>query len=149
MRGQVIDPGAGVRTTTDGPKMYEYWNQFAQGLSLERFMAAVENRTQPHGPPDTSRAIKLAHEQVVQGMVPLADVASAAWQLASHFNSGSTHDLALLTGLYFLQDRAVPEPRLDSIRLDARLLAQHWMTEGWASVALVSRFEEMLHEQFP
>jgi hypothetical protein len=35
------------------------------------------------------------------------------------------------------------------VRLDARLLAQHWMTEGWATVALVSRFEALLHEQFP
>jgi hypothetical protein len=29
------------------------------------------------------------------------------------------------------------------------LLAQQWMTEGHAAVALVSRFEESLHEQFP
>lgn len=129
--------------------MYDYWNQFAQGLSLERFMAAVENRAQPHGPPDTSTAIRLAHDQVLQRLVPLDDIASAAWQLTSHFSSGSTHDLALVTGLYFLQARAVPEPRLNMVRLDARLLAQHWMTEGWATVALVSRFEALLHEQFP
>ena len=129
--------------------MYEYWNQFAQGLSLERFMAAVENRSQPVGPPDASRAIALAHDQVLQRLVPLEDIASAAWQLASHFRSGSTHDLALLTALYFLQARAVPEPKLNLVRLEARLLAQHWMTEGCASVETVSRFEALLYEQFP
>lgn len=128
--------------------MYEYWKQFAQGLSLERFMAAVESRTPPPGPPDASAAIRLAHDQVLQGLVPLGDVASATWQLVAHFKSGSTHDLALVTALYFLQARAVPEPRLNAVRLDARLLAQQWMTEGCASVALVSRFEASLYEQF-
>lgn len=129
-------------------EMVEYWLQFSRGLSLERFMAAVENRSQPPGPPDTTKAIRLAHDQVLQGLVPLDDVASAAWQLVGHFKSGSTHDLALVTALYFLQARAVPEPRLNAVRLDARLLAQQWMTEGCASVPLVSRFEESLHDQF-
>lgn len=129
--------------------MYDYWKLFSQGLSLERFMAAVENQSQPPGPPNTSEAIKLAHDQVLQSLVPFGDVASVAWQLAGHFDSGSTHDLALVTGLYFLQARAVPEPRLNAVRMDARLLAQQWMTEGYAAVALVSRFEESLHEQFP
>lgn len=112
-------------------------------------MAAVENRSQPSGPPDTTTAIRLAHDEVLRGLVPLEDIASAAWQLTGMFSTGSTHDLALVTALYFLQARSVPEPSLDRVRLDARLLAQHWMTEGWASVATVSRFEDLLYGQFP
>jgi hypothetical protein len=57
--------------------------------------------------------------------------------------------LALVAGLYFLQQRAVPEPLLDAVRLDARLLAQEWMTSGKTSVSVVTRFEMMLYEQFP
>ena len=129
--------------------MYDYWKQFAQGLSLERFMAAVENRSPPLGPPDATQAIKLAHDQLLKRKVPLADVAAAAWELVTNFRTGSTHDLALVVGLYFLQARAVPEPLLDTVRLEARLLAQAWMTEGCASFSVVSRFEAMLHEQFP
>ena len=129
--------------------MYDYWKQFTQGLTLERFMAALENQLQPIGPPDATQAIKLAHDQALQALVPVADVAAVAWQLIAHFRSGSTHDLALVTALYFLQARAVPEPSLDRVRMQARLLAQQWMTEGHASVVIVSRFEEALHDQFP
>jgi len=129
--------------------MFEYWKQFSLGLSLERFMAAVENRDQPQGPPDRTRAIELASRQLLQDRVPLSDVASAAWQLSGLLTRGSTHDLALVTALYFLQARREPDPRLDPIRLDARLLAQQWMTEGNASVEVVTRFEEALYSQFP
>ena len=75
-------------------------------------------------------------------------MAAAVWQIASHFPAGGSHDLALVTALYFLQARPVPEPRLDPIRLEARLLAQRWMTEGHASIAMVTRFEEALNSQF-
>ncbi len=128
--------------------MHEYWIQFTQGQALERFMAAVENRTQPAGPPDTTASIRLAHEEVLQRLVPLSDVAAVAWQLTGRFERQSTHDLALVTGLYFLQAREVPLRQLEPVRQDARFLAQHWMTAGLASVPLVSRFEQALFEQF-
>jgi hypothetical protein len=128
--------------------MFEYWNQFSLGLSLERFMAAVENRQQPLGPPDRTRAIELASRRLLQDRVPLSDVAAAAWQLSGLLAQASTHDLALVTALYFLQARREPDPRLDPIRLDARLLAQQWVTEGYASVEVVTRFEEALYSQF-
>ncbi len=129
--------------------MFEYWKQFAQGQSLERFMAAVENHAQPAGPPDRTRAIQLASRELLQDRVPPSDVASAAWQLCGLLPQASTHDLALVTALYFLQSRPEPDPRLDPIRLEARLLAQQWMTEGCASIAVVTRFEESLYTQFP
>lgn len=129
--------------------MFEYWKQFALGLSLERFMAAVENQAQPAGPPDRTCAIHLASHQLLQDRVPPSDVASAVWQLCGLLPRASTHDLALVTALYFLQERTEPDPRLDPIRLDARLLAQQWMTEGYASIAVVTRFEEALYSQFP
>ncbi|NBQ89906.1 MAG: hypothetical protein EBS47_05510 [Betaproteobacteria bacterium] len=129
--------------------MFEYWKQFALGLSLERFMAAVENESQPAGPPDRTRAIQLASRELLQDRVPSSDVAAAAWQLSSHLPTASTYDLALVAALYFLQARPEPDPRLDPVRLDARLLAQQWMTEGRASIAVVTRFEEALYSQFP
>ncbi len=129
--------------------MFEYWKQFALGLSLERFMAAVVSRDRPSGPPDRTRAIELASRQLLQDRVPLSDVASAVWQLCGLLPRASTHDLALVTALYFLRARCEPEPRLGPIRLDARLLAQQWMTEGSASVEVVTRFEETLYSQFP
>lgn len=128
--------------------MHEYWKQFADGLALERFMAAVENEAQPLGPPDTTVAIRLAQDELLQGLVPPADVAAVAWQLVGRFQACSTHDLALVTALYFLQAREVPLSHLEPIRRDARFLAQHWMTNGHASVPVVTRFEQLLFEQF-
>ena len=128
--------------------MFDYWKQFTQDQSLERFMAALENETQPKGPPNKAMAIRLASEQLLQRQVPPADVSFAVWQLACHVQDGSTHDLALVAALYFLQARPTPEPRLDPVRVQARLLAQRWVLEGEASVAIVSRFEETLFSQF-
>lgn len=128
--------------------MFDYWRQFARGLSLVRFMAALENEAQPRGPADKTLAIRLASQALLQQRVLSADVAAAVWQLASQFPESGSHDLALITALYFLQARPAPEPRLDPIRLEARLLAQRWMTEGHASIAMVTRFEEALYSQF-
>lgn len=128
--------------------MHEYWKRFSEGLSLERFMAAAENHSPPLGPPDTTVAIRLATDELLQKLVPPGDVAAVAWQLVGRFKNHSTHDLALVTSLYFLQAREVPLRSLDTARREARFQAQLWMTQGHASMAVVSRFEEALFEQF-
>lgn len=128
--------------------MHDYWKRFSEGLSLERFMAAVENHTQPLGPPNTTAAIRLATDELLQRLVPLSDVAAVAWQMVGRFQNHSTHDLALVTALYFLQARKVPLRTLETARRDARFLAQQWMMQGHASVDVVSRFEQALFEQF-
>lgn len=128
--------------------MYEFWKQSGFESALERFMGAVENQVQPLGPPDVTTAIRLAHQDLLQQRVGLDLVADAAWQLRARIQKGSSHDLALITALYFLQ--ATPEqlPAVGAVRMDARLSAQRWMTEGLATMAVVSRFEEALFEQF-
>jgi hypothetical protein len=128
--------------------MHEFWKQFAVDSALERFMAAVESQAQPSGPPDVSVAIQLANKELLQRQVPLGDVADAAWALRSQYRDGSTHDLALVTAYYFLQRRALIPRQLEPIRFEARLIAQQWMTEGLASVTVVTRFEEALFQQF-
>lgn len=127
--------------------MFEYWKQFAQGQSLERFMAAVENHAQPAGPPDRTRAIQLASRELLQDRVPPSDVASAAWQLCGLLPQASTHDLALVTALFFLGNPQGLPPHLAHVRHDARLRAQEWVTRGHASVGVVGRFEEALFRQ--
>ena len=128
--------------------MHEFWKQFADDSALERFMAAVESQAQPSGPPDVSVAIQLANNELLQRQVPLGDVADAAWALRSQYRDGSTHDLALVTAYYFLQRRALIPRQLEPIRFEARLIAQQWMTQGLASVKVVTRFEEALFQQF-
>jgi hypothetical protein len=107
-------------------------------------MAAVENERQPPGPPNVSMAIRLASEDLLHQRVPPGDVADTAWQLSAYCQDGSSHDLALVMALYFLRSPEAVPKRLDALRMDARLLAQRWMTDGLASVGVVSRFEEAL-----
>ena len=128
--------------------MQEFWKQFAVDSALERFMAAVENQAPLAGPPDVTAAIQLANHELLQRQVPLGDVADAAWALRSRYKDCSTHDLALVTAFYFLQRRALMPRQLEPIRLEARLIAQQWMTQGLASVSVVTRFEEALFQQF-
>lgn len=128
--------------------MKEFWKQFAVDSALERFMEAVENDAQPVGPPDVSQAIQLANRDLLQRQVPLGDVADAAWSLRSQHRNVSTHDLALVTAYYFLQRRALMPRQLEPIRFEARLIAQQWMTQGQASLKVVTLFEEALFQQF-
>ena len=128
--------------------MYEFWKQSGLDSALERFMGALESQAPPAGPPDVTAAIRLAHEDLLQHTVGLDNVADAAWQLRSRCQSGTSHDLALIIALYFLQATHEQLPSVSSVRLDARLLAQRWMTDGLASVGVVTRFEEALFQQF-
>lgn len=127
--------------------MHGFWNRLGLHTALGQFMAAVDNPTQPQGPPDVTRAIHLAHADLLARHVPLSDVAETAWQLGAFCQDGSTHDLALVTALYFLADPHALPPSLEHVRRDARHRAQEWVTKGWASVGVAGRFEEALFQR--
>lgn len=110
-------------------------------------MSAVDNPAPPKGPPDVTRAIHLAHGELLARCLPLGDVADTAWQLSAYCQDGSTHDLALVTALFYLADRNSLPRSLEHIRRDARHLAQEWVSRGWASVGVAGRFEEALFQQ--
>lgn len=128
--------------------MHGFWKRLGLNTALESFMFAVESPVQPMGPPDVSAAIRLCHLELLQGRIALDDLADVTWQLSGLCRDGSTHELALVAALYFLlQDDALPQ-RLSYVRLDARLLAQQWMAQGYAGVGVVARFEDALFERF-
>ena len=129
--------------------MHGYWKEFGLHTALGRFMTAVERRELPASPPDVTRAIRLAHDELLQRHVPLADIAEFAWRLSAYCQDGGSHDLALVTALHFLCDPDTLSPRLEHVRRDARHCAQEWMTQGSASMGVVSRFEEALFRRFP
>ena len=127
--------------------MHGFWKRLGLHTVLGQFMSAVDNPNQPKGPPDVTRAIHLAHKDLLQKSLPLIDVADTAWQLSSYCQDGGTHDLALVTALYFLANKNALPPPLEYVRRDARHRAQEWVREGRASVGVVSRFEESLFRQ--
>ena len=127
--------------------MHGFWKNFGLHTSLGQFMSAVENPSPPKGPPDVTGAIHLAYGELLQKQVPLGDLADAAWQLSAYCQDGSTHDLALVTALYFLGNKNALPSQMEHVRRDARHLAQEWLTKGLASMGVVGLFEEALFRQ--
>ena len=127
--------------------MHGNWNRFGLHTALGQFMAAMDNPDPPRGPPNVTQAIRLAHLELLGGHIPMAVVAEAAWQLSAYCQDGGTHDLALVTALFFLGNPQGLPPHLGHVRHDARLRAQEWVTQGHASVGVVGRFEEALFRQ--
>lgn len=124
------------------------WQRYGPLTALGQFMRSVDNPSPTPGPPNVTVAIGLAHDELLGRRIPLADVADAAWDLHRHCRDGSSHDLALVTALFFLMQDEAHVSTVQPVRMEARLRAQQWSREGHASLGVVSRFEEALFQRF-
>jgi hypothetical protein len=100
----------------------------------------------PHKTADLGQAVTLAHEDLLQEQILLADVQQHARALLNGPMPYSTHDLAASTALAFLKDTR-RKSSLSKCQIGARKRVADWAKAGKVNSLLAEAFEETIRER--
>jgi hypothetical protein len=118
-----------------------------QPTAIDGVICAIYGDRPPAKSADLEQAVTIAHEDLLGGVVPLAEVRSVAKGLFAEPMPYSTHDLAVAVALSFFKN-PIHLNVLNDVQLAARLQVLDWMKDGKVASGVTRIFEDTLHATF-
>lgn len=114
---------------------------------LEAVISNVYGKGPHHKRADLEKAINLAYDELLLGLINKEEVRKIAKSLNSAPIPYSTYDLALSVALNFFR-RSEYIPQLKEAQIVARLKALEWLQQGLVAPLLLWAFEESLYKLY-
>ncbi|MEY9424930.1 hypothetical protein ABH975_000245 [Bradyrhizobium ottawaense] len=115
-----------------------------KSTAMDGLIGAIYGGRPPTKSADLERAVTIAQEDILYGLVRPTEVRNVANQLLAGPIPYSTHDLAVAVALAFFKD---PEraSSLKEIQLAARLQVLDWLKDGKVGAGVAQIFEDVLY----
>ena len=127
--------------------MFGFFNKKKPVSMMDTFIVAMYGDPPPPKRADVSKAIQLAHQDLLLDLVDKSEVIGVANDLSSGPIPYSTSDLALSIALNFFK-RPELKSKLKSAQMVARLCALEWYKEKKVAHMLLESFEEVLYKLY-
>lgn len=127
--------------------MFGLFNKKKPVTMLDTLIVAMYGDPPPPKRADISKAIQLAHNELLLGLIGKSEITAIANDLSSGPIPYSTNDLALSIALNFFKKPEL-KSQLMPAQIMARLCALEWYKEKKVARMLLESFEEVLYKLY-